>query len=69
MENGGNTNLETGDLVTSGKVRGVRRATLRRGTHTVLVVLADEDSGEVPELSLHEWKIKNKKKSVTDLPG
>jgi hypothetical protein len=46
------THLETGDLVTTGEVLGVLRGSLGGSTHTVLVVLADEDAGEVPQLGL-----------------
>jgi hypothetical protein len=44
--------LETGDLVTTGEEGSVLRRSLGRGTHTVLVVLTDEDTGEVPEFGL-----------------
>lgn len=47
------TYLDTRDQVTTSVVLGVRRATLCRGTHTILVVLADEHAGQVPELRLH----------------
>ena len=49
----GPTYLDTRDQVTTGVVLCVRGATLRRGTHTVLVVLADEHARQVPELRLH----------------
>jgi hypothetical protein len=42
------TDLETGDLVTSGEERGVLRRSLGGGTHTVLVVLTNENTREVP---------------------
>lgn len=44
--------LDTGDLVATGVVLRVRGAALRGRTHTVLVVLANEDTREVPELGL-----------------
>lgn len=44
--------LNTGDFVTASVVLGVGRATLRRGTHTVLVVLANEDNREIPKFCL-----------------
>jgi hypothetical protein len=42
------TDLETGDLVTSGEERGVLRRSLGGGTHTVLVVLTNENTRKVP---------------------
>ena len=45
--------LNTRDEISAFVVLGVHRATLRRGTHAVLVVFTNEDAGEVPELRLH----------------
>lgn len=44
------TYLETGDLITTGEELSVHGRSLGRSTHTVLVVLTDKDTGEVPEL-------------------
>ena len=44
--------LDTRDEVSALVVLGVHRATLRRGTHTILVVLANKHAGKVPELCL-----------------
>jgi len=44
--------LKTRDFVAASEVLGVRRATSSRSTHSVLIVLADKDHREVPELSL-----------------
>ena len=46
------TDLDTRNLVTTGKVLGVGGTTLGRCTHTVLVVLANKDAREVPQLCL-----------------
>ena len=43
--------LDTGDRIASSVVRGVGGRSLGRGTHTVLVVLANEDAGQIPKLS------------------
>ena len=48
----GVTDLNTRDLVTTGKVLGVGGTTLGRCTHTVLVVLTDKDAWEVPQFRL-----------------
>jgi len=40
--------LKTGDLVTSGEEGGVLGRSLGRCTHTVLVVLTNEDTWKVP---------------------
>jgi len=53
------TDLDTGDLVSSGEEAGVLGRPLGRGTHTVLVVLTNKDTREVPELGLIA---KNKKR-------
>lgn len=42
--------LDTGDGITTGIVGGVGRRTLSRGTHTILVILTNEDARQVPEL-------------------
>jgi len=42
------TDLDTRDLVTTGKVLGVGGTALGRCAHTVLVVLANENAREVP---------------------
>ena len=46
--------LNTRDLVTTSEVLGVGRTALCRSTHSVLVVLADEDTRQVPEFGLHD---------------
>lgn len=51
-ENVHRVDLDTSDNVATLVVLGVHRGAGSRGTHAVLVVLADEDAGEVPELSL-----------------
>lgn len=50
--------LDTGDLVATGVVLRVRGAALRGRTHTVLVVLADEDARQVPELGLQKRSVR-----------
>ena len=45
--------LDAGNNVATLVVLGVHRATLRRGTHTVLVVLANENAWQVPKLGLY----------------
>lgn len=42
--------METGNLVTTGEELSVHRRSLGRSTHTVLVVLTDKDTGEIPKL-------------------
>ena len=48
---GDQSHLDTGDSIASSVVGGVGRRSLGRGTHTVLIVLAYEDAGQVPEFS------------------
>ena len=48
--------LDTGDLVATSEVLGIGGASRSGGTHTILVVLANEDSREVPQLSLLDTK-------------
>ena len=50
------TYLKTRDQVTTLEVLGVGGASCRRSTHTVLVVLANEDAREVPKLGLSDVK-------------
>ena len=53
------TDLDTGDLIATGKVLGVGRTPLGGSTHTILVVLADKYAWEVPQfrLSAHIWSV------------
>ena len=43
--------LDTGDRIASCVVGGVGRRSLSRGSHAILVVLANEDAGQVPKFS------------------
>lgn len=47
---GDHSYLDTRDGITASVVGGVGRSSLSRGTHTILVVLADEDARQVPKL-------------------
>ena len=44
--------LDTRDLVTTGEVLGIRRAALCGCTHSVLIVLTNEDTREIPKFCL-----------------
>lgn len=59
------TDLDTGDLVSSGEEAGVLGRPLGRGTHTVLVVLTNKDTREVPQLGL--FAAKNERQRVTPM--
>jgi hypothetical protein len=51
----GCTNLETRDFVTASEVFGVGGTALGRSTNSVLVVFANEDSGEIPKFGLSSF--------------
>ena len=48
--NGNYSNLDTRDGITSSVVSGVGGRSLSRGTHAILVIFANEDTGQVPKL-------------------